>query len=259
MLRVYNRFRAELDATTLPQELERAAQETHWHLEHESATLKIDRAVRQGDRVLVDVAVANRGGHKLPTAYPSRRAWLHLRIVNGEGRVVFESGAVQPTGMIVGNDNDADPAAYERHHAEISSADQVQIYENIMTDAKDAVTTGLLSGVRYVKDNRLLPKGFDKRTAEPDIAVHGEAAADPDFTSGGDRVRFNVAVPPSGDLLITAELLYQSVGYRWAENLRSRQAVETDRFTRYYDLMRHAITARLAAVEARIPSADADR
>ena len=43
---------------------------------------------------------------------------------------------------------------------------------------------------RYLKDNRLLPHGFDKRTAEPDIAVHGAALDDPDFTGAGDRVRY---------------------------------------------------------------------
>jgi hypothetical protein len=37
--------------------------------------------------------------------------------------------------------------------------------------------------VRYLKDNRLLPGGFDKRTAEPDIAVRGHAASDADLSA----------------------------------------------------------------------------
>jgi hypothetical protein len=51
------------------------------------------------------------------------------------------------------------------------------------------VTTGLLNGVRYFKDNRVLPSGFGKRTAEPDVAVHGDAADDPGFAGGSARVR----------------------------------------------------------------------
>jgi len=34
---------------------------------------------------------------------------------------------------------------------------------------------------------------------------------------------------------VTAELLYQSIGYRWAENLRAYDAAETQRFVRYYE------------------------
>ena len=63
-----------------------------------------------------------------------------------------------------------------------------------MVDENDAVTTGLLTGVRYVKDNRLLPRGFDKATHEWDIAVYGAAADDWDFTGGSDLVRYAVDV-----------------------------------------------------------------
>jgi hypothetical protein len=93
-----------------------------------------------------------------------------------------------------------------------------------------------LRGVRYVKDNRLLPRGFDKATASADVAVLGEAAADPTFAAGGDRVRYRVALPAAavGELTVAVELLYQSIGYRWAENLRSYDAAETQRFVRYY-------------------------
>ncbi len=56
-------------------------------------------------------------------------------------------------------------------------------------------TTGLLSAVKYLKDNRLLPRGFDKTTADAEIGVFGEARQDATFTGNGDRVRYRVPVP----------------------------------------------------------------
>jgi hypothetical protein len=253
MLKVFNRFRAELGIGTLPQELEAAVEDTLAQLEHDSASLTIEGAARQGGTLSFDVRVVNRGGHKLPTAYPSRRVWLHVRAVDPGGRVAFESGGVLRSGAIAGNDNDADALAYEPHHVELTGADQVQIYENIMVGANGAVTTGLLSGLRYVKDNRLLPNGFDKTTASADIAVRGEAAEDADFTAGGDLVRYRVPVSAPGVLTVTVELLYQSVGHRWARNLTGRNAFETDRFARYYDAMSSVTTARLAVATTAVP------
>ena len=79
-------------------------------------------------------------------------------------------------------------------------------------DPTGALTTGLLTAVRYVKDNRLLPRGFDKSTADKDVAVHGDAAADADFTGGGDRDpllgrgrRRAGAVPGRGGALVPAD------------------------------------------------------
>ena len=43
----------------------------------------------------------------------------------------------------------------------------MQIYESIMGTPAGAPTTGLLQATQYLKDNRLLPRGFDKRTAAP--------------------------------------------------------------------------------------------
>ena len=86
-------------------------------------------------------------------------------------RMVFESGALNPDGSIVGNDNDEDPLKFEPHYREITSAQEVEIYEPILKDSEGKVTTGLLHAVGYLKDNRLLPHGFDKTTADKDIAV----------------------------------------------------------------------------------------
>ena len=252
MLRLLNRFRNELGVTALPQEIELAAADTLAHLERDSASLVIERAERDGGALVVNLLVTNHGGHKLPTAYPSRRAWLHLAVTDAAGRLLFESGAPNASGAITGNDNDERATAFEPHYAEITSAAQVQIYEAIMADTNGGITTGLLSGVRYVKDNRLLPDGFEKATAPADIAVHGDAGVDTDFAAGGDRVRYRVPVTAPGPLTVTAELLYQSTGYRWAQNLRARPSPETDRFVRYYEAMSHGTTATLARTTTRI-------
>jgi hypothetical protein len=140
--------------------------------------------------------------------------------------------------VIAGNDGDAEPGRYEPHYTEISGPDQVQIYEAIMADGEGRPTTGLLQAVRYEKDNRLLPRGFDKRAADKDIAVQGSAASDGDFTGGGDTVRYSIAIGNApGPFQMQAELWFQPIAYRWAANLRSYDAPEPRRFTGYYDAM----------------------
>ena len=237
MLGLLNKHRGELGVMALPQELDAEIARTKAFLRSSTARVAIEAARIEGRTLAFDVAVQNLAGHKFPTAYPSRRAWLHVSVTDADGTVVFESGAMQQNGAIVGNDNDADGRLYEPHYEEIRSADQVQIYEPIMVDEHGAVTTGLLKGVRYAKDNRLLPAGFDKGHAPPDVAVIGEAADDDDFEAGGDVVRYRIELPDAirPPLRIDVQLRFQSIGHRWAENLRAYAAPETRRFLSYYD------------------------
>ena len=254
ILRMLNRYRETLEVAALPQELTAAADRTVEYLGAKAATLRlIDVRIEDG-RLRADVAIENLGGHKLPTAYPSRRAWLHLVVRDTAGRIVFESGALNADGSIHGNDNDGDAKKFEPHYTEIRSSDQVEIYESILGDPNGGVTTGLLTAVDYLKDNRLLPRGFDKRTAERDIAVRGNAADDPDFTGGTDRIRYSVPIASAaGPFIVTAELLYQPIGYRWANNLKTyNTAPEPPRFTTYYDEMAPGSAATLARAEASI-------
>jgi hypothetical protein len=246
--RMLNRYRDALDVAALPQELEAAATATERYLATEAARLSLGPVSIASGRLDVEVTVDNLGGHKLPTAYPSRRVWIHLLVRDGGGRVVFESGAVKADGSIAGNDNDSGTAAFEPHHSVIRDAADVQIYESILGDTRGLVTTGLLSASQYLKDNRLLPRGFDKRTAEADIAVRGAAADDPDFAGGTDRVRYTIDLGGArGPFAVDAELLYQPIAYRWAQNLKGYgQAPEPRRFTEYYDAMAAGTTATLA-------------
>jgi hypothetical protein len=238
MLGMLNRYRADLGVTATSRELDASIRRVVEHLQTDTATVTIDRAAASGTRLDLDLTVRNVAGHKFPTAYPSRRAWLHVVVRDQAGRIVFESGAVTPNGSIVGNDNDADPQRFEPHHTEIRQSDQVQLYEAIMADSTGAPTTGLLQAVRFAKDNRLLPRGFNKATAEPDIAVIGGAVQDTDFTEGTDRVRYSVDVTRSGGpLRIDVELRFQPISFRWADNLRRYNANEPRRFVSYYDSM----------------------
>jgi hypothetical protein len=100
------------------------------------------------------------------------------------------------------------------------------------------VTTGLLSAVDYLKDNRLLPRGFDKKDAPADIAVHGQALKDPAFSDRGHTLRYSIGVrDAAGPFEIAVELWYQPIGFRWAKNLAPYNSDETNRFTAYFDSM----------------------
>lgn len=241
MMRMLNRYRADLGVRATPQEMDAAISRTVKHLQEDTARVTLARADRTGDTLAIDVDVENLAGHKLPTAYPSRRVWVQLTVRTATGRVVFDSGAVSPDGRINGNDNDANASAFEPHHTEITRVDQVQVYESIMVDPAGRVTTGLLTGSRYVKDNRLMPRGMNKAGATAEVAVHGDAAADPDFVAGRDRVAYRVSLtgtqPADGPFTVTAQLWFQPIGYRWAENLRGYDAPEPKRFVGYWDSM----------------------
>ncbi len=108
--------------------------------------------------------------------------------------------------------------AYELHYDLISSADQVQIYEPIMKNESGEVTTYQMLATGYLKDNRLLPVGFDKQNPPSVSSVIGEAMQDPTFTGGSDALDYRVQTNGvSGPFTVQVELLYQSVGYRWAK------------------------------------------
>ena len=254
MLGILNKYRGELGVTALPQELDASARSTREFLESETARVSVDSARMGGSTLELGVAVESLSGHKLPTAYPSRRAWLRVAVTDAAGNTLFESGALRPDGSIAGNDNDEDGSRFEPHYTAIDSADEVQIYESVMVDVRDEVTTGLLSGARYIKDNRLLPRGFDKSTASWEIAVYGAAADDEDFVAGGDRVQYLVDVSgANGAITVSVDLLFQSIGYRWAENLRDYDAMETNRFVGYYEESASSSAVTLASDSFTLP------
>jgi len=236
MLGLLGTFGQELGLTASSAQMEASRQRTVDYLQTKTGSIAVEQAALEATTLTADVSVRNTAGHKFPTSYPSRRAWIHLVVTDGAGKVVFESGAFDTRGMILENDNDLDPARFEPHYSEIRSADEVQIYEAIIHNTDSLVTTTLLRAASLVKDNRLLPAGFDKAGASEDITVRGEAAGDADFLAGGDVVRYVIDLGgASRPYTVSAELLYQSIGFRWAENLRAFQGTEIADFLRYVE------------------------
>jgi hypothetical protein len=236
VLRILKDHRDELGVIAPANELEASAARIEQQLATITAGVQVRNPRIANGRLDFDVTVTNQAGHKLPTAYPARRVWLHVTVRDARGAAVFESGAPRADGSIAGNDNDEDAAKFEPHYTRITSPDQVQIYESIMGDFAEHVTTGLLFGSHYLKDNRILPRGFNKATASQDIAVVGAAAQDSDFAGGSDSVTYSVAAPNgTGPYTVTAEVYYQAIGFRWAQNLRNYDAPEPKRFVGYFE------------------------
>ena len=249
MLRLMNRFRAELGVQATPAELEATARATIRQLEtrHRDparSTAPTSTAARSRSTSLV----TNLTGHKFPTGYPSRRAWLHVTVRDAAGSAVFESGACHGH-RARSRATTAMPTAraFEPHYAEITRPDQVQIYESIMgtpagtaddrPPAGDAVPEGQPAAAARLRQAHA-------PTAE--IAVVGEAARDPDFAGGSDRVRYRVPVPGAGALTVDVELRYQPIGFRWAQQPRGLRRAGAAAFVGYFDALARFSTVLVA-------------
>ena len=163
------------------------------------------------------VHVANLTGHKLPTAFPSRRVYLHTVVSDDDDTIVFESGAMTPDGFIVGVDDD--PGPFEYHHDTITAADEVQVYEAILGTTDDDPTCTLLRASQYLKDNRLLPTGFDLAAAPEDVLPVGDCLDDLNFGDDGDDVTYRIAGLTGGHYEVSIELRHQAISYPYVSDL----------------------------------------
>lgn len=233
---LFRHFGPEMDVTASQADFDTTYARVTEQLENTTAVMALQNTVLEDGELSAEAVIQLRTGHKFPTGFPSRRAWLHITVTAADGTVVFESGAYEADGRVIGDDHDADVTQYEPHHQVITDPEQVQVYESVMVDTDGAVTNVLLRGSGYLKDNRLLPFGFDPATARDEIMVRGAAVNDPDFTGGGDTVRLQIAVGDApGPYTVTVELLYLSISRNWAEKLRPYDTDESNRFLAYYD------------------------
>ncbi len=200
-----------------------------------AAQLFISSATLQNNTLDFNLAINSITGHKLPSGYPSRRIIVHVTVRDTDDNIVFESGKVKSDGSVVALDSDQDPSKFEPHYQLIDSPEKVQVYETIMHDYLGNITYTLLRAKSYLKDNRILPNGFDKNTAPEKIQVKGLAKTDADFMGGADLVAYKINNLTAEQYTIEAELIYQTLGYAFAQNLFTDQSTEVARFKQMFN------------------------
>jgi len=241
MLKLMRDFGSELGVTASSAHFDSSISRTMWLLQNQTADLDLATEWSSaGDTLEVSVRVQNLSGHKFPTAYPSRRAWMELQVENSSGEVVFHSGAWDVFGEISGLDS-----IYEPHHQLISNEDQVQIYQNIPMDMNGDKTYTLLRIAGYLKDNRIPPSGYRSNGIAADSTrIEGLAGSDPNFNrngseegSGSDIVDYRIGgLSPNSSYRVTATLNYQTIAPRFAQDLFEHEVPEVATFEAYYNL-----------------------
>jgi mono/diheme cytochrome c family protein len=211
---------SSLGLTASSTAMQATAQLTADQLNSRTAQISVVSSEITDGKLSVTLAVIDQTGHKFPTGFPSRRAWIEFTVTDSSGKVVFQSGKPNADGSISGNAADTNSKSYEPNYDIITSSNQVEIYEAIMHDSSGNVTYNLLNAAGYLKDNRLLPSGFNKTTASADTAVVGSAATDPNFAGGSDQVTYQVTLGGKGPYTVSARLLYQSVAYQFSGNFQ---------------------------------------
>ena len=209
-------------------------------LQQNTLLLETNVAYRTDQTALIDVQLTNLAGHRFPSGYPSRRAFIELLVVNATGDTLFRSGNWEADYEVAGHD-----AVYEPHHDLITSEDQAQIYELVMGDVNGDKTTVLERAKSPLKDNRLVPLGFSTSHQSYDTTlIAGVPVEDIDFNryangsegSGTDITHYQVPMGGyTGPITITARVWYQSVPPRWNEEMFAYNTPEIDLFRDMYE------------------------
>jgi len=228
LLRVH---RDDLEVEASGADLARMAAATRRQLAERTATLAIEGSQLQDGVLSFAVRVQNQTGHKFPSGYPARRAWLHVQVRSGRD-VVFESGGWDEAGRLVGVDGELGLP----HPALVESPAQVPVYEMVAEDPDGKPTTSLVRMVRKLKDTRLLPRGWRRDGPHADVTAPVGTGNDLDFVGGGDTVGYRIALPAGrGRLQIVAWLHYQPIPPAWVDALRGEKGPAATRFVTLYD------------------------
>ncbi|MEO8067078.1 MAG: T9SS type A sorting domain-containing protein [Flavobacteriales bacterium] len=213
---------------------------TYTQLQQNSLMLDVSVVGRAPDTAYIDVALTNLAGHKFPSGYPSRRAFVELDVLNDEGDTIFSSGGWDEEYEVNGHD-----AEWEPHHDVITAEDQAQIYEQVMADVNGDKTTVLERAAGLLKDNRLVPLGFTTSHPSYDTTlIENVPTTDIDFNrdalgvegSGTDIVHYHVPMNGYiGPAHIHAKFWYQTAAPRWMQEMFAHTSAEIDSFRTMYD------------------------
>jgi len=233
-----------------------ALDDGEWRVANVTADVKILDVRRDANFVTARVKITNKAGHRLPSGVGMRRAWIEFSVVDRQDNILWASGRADGNGVLMRPDGSPlaseftdDYRQLQPHWDVITSQEQVQVYEERYVykagTGPGTLNTSFLGVNEVVKDNRLLPRGYQyKYLLEKANAIPGDdefesllptsllpkaegsinPRDDPDYTSGSgaDTVTYRIPVAQlAGAVAVRAQLNYQSLPPYW---LRERFA-----------------------------------
>jgi hypothetical protein len=201
--------------------LDFAIEETTKQMQNESANLRIIAQRRSVNSVEVDVEVVNKAGHKFPSGVGFRRAFIEFNAIDASGKVLWSSGRSNDRGVILDAkgkplETEFSKRVWQPHWRIVSNENQVQIYEVRTKDLQGLLTTSFLGLAKQVKDNRLMPQGWQASGPYADwtMPVAVPKTTNPGYYNGaGNNVvtyRIPAAIAKSMKS-VSAQLHYQSI------------------------------------------------
>ncbi len=240
MLKLLKNNREALGIEAAPENFDSTIAATLRMLQHKTLDLELQTGILNGDSVDFQVKLTNKAGHKFPSGYPSRRAWIEFQVQDETGAVLFHSGGMNPDFSLIGEDDNFEP-----HYDWINAPGQIQIYELVPGDVNGNFTNVLERGDEGIKDNRLVPQGFQTNDPVYDTTlVIGQALNDPNFNrssagvegSGSDIVHYRIPTNGyAGRLKVSAKVWYQSLPPKWMMPMFAYSSPEIDAFKAMFD------------------------
>ncbi len=255
MLKLFRDNIEELGLAATEQQFNESIWATEDMLYNKSINIDLSFLERTADTAFFEMNIANLAGHKFPSGYPSRRVFVEFLVENEFGDTIFISGKTDDTFEVIGHNSD-----YEPHYDIIRAEDEIQIYEMVVADANDNVTTVLVRGEYAFKDNRIPPLGFESTHATYDtVAVFGLANEDLNFNkdnsglegTGADKIQYHVPLNGEFSMLeVSAKVYYQTAPPKWMAELFAEESDEIDKFRALFDAAdRQPILLKEASVE----------
>ncbi len=206
------------------------------NLQNRSVELTLESCQSTDGVIQIAYQLKNKTGHKFPSGYPARRAYLEFVLENEMGDTIFHSGKRKDHRIL------PEGTEYFPHFQLIDDDQNTQVYQIVNVDTEGKRTNGLLRAYESIKDNRLTPIGFSSAHSTYDtVRILGNASFDPDFNlsptgtegTGADIIEYHINkndYPLEEGVLYKAriQLWYESIPLQALDSLQTSGLSEVD-------------------------------
>ncbi len=242
MLKLMKIYKQQLGINASDANFDRTIALTLNQLKHNTLNIDLQLFDLGEDSLNFDLKLENKGGHKFPSGYPSRRAFVEF-IVKSDitGDTIFHSGKFNEKYEII-----AESMTESMPHFDvINKENEVQIYEMVMGDVNHQFTTVLERANFQLKDNRIPPKGFKTdHYAYDTVKIVGNAIFDTDFNknigsegTGMDHLKYHIFKYGTDRISVYAKVHYQSLPPKWLYPMFAYNTDPINTFKAMYESM----------------------